>query len=78
MFIFKIVLLLFLPVHVFRFSGRDRLVSELTGFEYLGVMGVYFGLVAFLLIFTFPNCFSFTSFRVLFEDCDAEWACVYI
>ena len=24
MFIFKIVLLLFLPVHVFRYSGRDR------------------------------------------------------
>ena len=29
------------------FSGRDNLVSELTRFEYLGAMGVLFGLIAF-------------------------------
>ena len=57
----------FLSFLALRFLGRARLVLELTGFEYLGAMGVFFGLIAFPYIYvSFCLCLCFSSFIISF------------
>ena len=58
-------------------EGRDRLVSELTGFEYLGALGVFFWVYrTSICVYYVLSSYCISLKLFMLRSCDAEWAYV--